>query len=54
MPTWVKQPGAPILNVKAQCVGNSTNVTSPQQRYYIDRVKFEAARTISSGRFRCA
>src|ERR1019366_4550097 len=22
MPTWVKQPGAPILNVKAQCSGN--------------------------------
>ena len=41
MPTWVKQPGAPILNVKAQCVGNSTNVTLTQQRYYIDRVKFE-------------
>jgi aminopeptidase N len=41
MPTWVKQPGAPILNVKAQCTGNSTSVTLTQQRYYIDRVKFE-------------
>jgi len=43
MPTWVKQPGAPIVNVKAQCSGNSTSVTLAQQRYYIDRSKFEAA-----------
>ena len=43
MPTWVKQPGAPIINVKAQCSGNSTNVTLEQQRYFVDRVKFEAA-----------
>ncbi len=41
MPTWVKQPGAPIINVKAQCSGNSTNVTVAQQRYFIDRSKFE-------------
>ncbi len=43
MPTWVKQAGAPIINVKAQCSGNSTNVTLDQQRYYFDRTKFEAA-----------
>src|SRR5580765_2960123 len=42
MPTWVKQPGAPIINVKAQCSGNSTNVTLEQQRYFADRAKFEA------------
>ena len=42
MPTWVKQAGAPIVNVKAQCSGNSTNVTLTQQRYYFDRAKFEA------------
>jgi aminopeptidase N len=42
MPTWVKQPGAPIINVKAQCFGNSTSVTLTQQRYYVDRAKFEA------------
>ena len=35
MPTWVKQPGAPIVNVKAQCSGNSTSVTLTQQRYYV-------------------
>jgi len=43
MPTWVKQAGVPILNVRAQCSGNSTNVTLSQQRYYYDRSKFEAA-----------
>ncbi|MGC1453226.1 MAG: M1 family metallopeptidase [Candidatus Sulfotelmatobacter sp.] len=42
MPTWVKQAGAPIINVKAQCSGNSTDVTLTQQRYYTDRSKFEA------------
>jgi aminopeptidase N/puromycin-sensitive aminopeptidase len=42
MPTWVKQAGEPIINVKAQCSGNSTNVTVTQQRYYFDRSKFES------------
>ena len=42
MPTWVKQAGAPIINVKAQCSGNSTSVTLEQQRYFFDRTKFEA------------
>ena len=43
MPTWVKQAGVPILNVKAQCSGDSTSVTVTQQRYYVDRAKFEAS-----------
>ena len=43
MPTWVQQAGAPIVNVKAQCSGASTNVSLSQQRYYFDRAKFEAA-----------
>ena len=42
MPTWVNQAGEPIVNVKAQCSGNSTNVTLAQQRYYFDRSKFES------------
>jgi aminopeptidase N len=42
MPTWVQQAGAPIINVTAQCSGNSTNVELTQQRYYFDRAKFEA------------
>jgi aminopeptidase N len=40
MPTWVKQPGTPVVNVKAQCSGNSTSVMLSQQRYFADRVKF--------------
>ncbi len=42
MPTFVKQAGEPIVNVKAQCSGNSTSVTVSQQRYYFDRSKFES------------
>jgi aminopeptidase N len=43
MPTFVKQAGAPIINVKAQCSGNSTTVNLEQRRYYYDREKFQAA-----------
>ncbi len=43
MPTWVKQAGEPIIDVKAQCSGNSTSVTLTQQRYYFDRAKFTEA-----------
>jgi aminopeptidase N len=43
MPTFVKQAGVPIVNVKAQCAGNSTSVTLSQRRFYYDRSKFEAA-----------
>jgi aminopeptidase N len=42
MPTWVKQAGEPIVDVKAQCSGSSTSVTLTQQRYYFDRAKFES------------
>lgn len=41
MPTWVKQPGVPIVDVQAQCSGNSTSVKLTQQRYYYDKAKFE-------------
>jgi aminopeptidase N/puromycin-sensitive aminopeptidase len=43
MPTWVNQAGLPIVNVKAQCSGNSTSVTLTQKRYYFDRTKFGEA-----------
>jgi aminopeptidase N len=43
MPTFVKQAGVPIINVKSQCSGNSTTVTLDQRRYYYDREKFQAA-----------
>jgi len=42
MPTFVKQAGVPIINVKSQCTGGSTTVTLDQRRYYYDREKFEA------------
>ena len=43
MPTWVRQAGAPIVNVNAQCARDSTKVTLTQKRYYYDRSKFEEA-----------
>ena len=42
MPTFVTQAGVPIVNVKAQCSGNSTTVTLEQHRFYNDREKFQA------------
>jgi aminopeptidase N len=42
MPTWVKQPGVPIIAVKSQCSGSSTTVSVSQQKYFYDRAKFEA------------
>src|ERR1022692_1730530 len=42
MPTFVKQAGVPIINVKSQCSGNSTAVTLDQRRFYNDREKFQA------------
>jgi aminopeptidase N len=42
MPTFVKQAGVPILDVKSQCSGGSTTVTLAQRRYYYDREKFQA------------
>jgi aminopeptidase N len=42
MPTFVKQAGVPIINVKSQCSGKSTAVALDQRRYYYDREKFQA------------
>jgi aminopeptidase N/puromycin-sensitive aminopeptidase len=42
MPTFVKQAGVPIINVKSQCSAGSTAVTLDQRRYYYDREKFQA------------
>jgi aminopeptidase N/puromycin-sensitive aminopeptidase len=43
MPTFVNQPGVPIVNVKPQCSGNSTTVTLDQRRYYFDPKDFNAS-----------
>jgi aminopeptidase N len=42
MPTFVEQPGVPLVSVKTACSGNSQSVTLKQQRYFSDRAKFEA------------
>ncbi len=42
MPTFVKQPGAPMVTVSTQCSGNSAVVTLSQQRYFYDRSRFKA------------
>ena len=42
MPTFVEQPGPPLVSVLTQCSGNSTTVTLAQQRYFYDRTLFDA------------
>ena len=42
MPTFVKQPGVPMLSVNEQCTGNATKVSVAQQRYFYDRTAFNA------------
>jgi aminopeptidase N/puromycin-sensitive aminopeptidase len=42
MPTFVKQAGVPIIDLKPQCSANSTRVTIDQHRYYYDREKFQS------------
>jgi aminopeptidase N len=42
MPTFVKQPGTPMVSERAQCTGRTTSVTLSQSRYFYDRQLFEA------------
>jgi aminopeptidase N/puromycin-sensitive aminopeptidase len=42
MPTFVKQPGVPMISLSTQCSGNSTTVSLEQQRYFFDRTAFNA------------
>jgi aminopeptidase N len=42
MPTFIEQPGPPLVSVKAECSGTDEKVTLEQQRYFFDRAKFEA------------
>ena len=42
MPTFVKQPGAPMVFLKAKCAGNSATVTLWQKRYFYDRALFNS------------
>ncbi len=42
MASFVKQPGVPMVSLKAQCTGSSTTVSMKQQRYFYDRTKLDA------------
>ncbi len=41
MPTFVKQPGAPMVTVRSQCSQDSTTAILSQSRYFFDRRLFE-------------
>ena len=41
MPTWVDQPGAPLLTVKTSCSAGSQTIAFEQQRYFYDRTRLE-------------
>ena len=41
MPTFVKQPGAPMVSVATQCKGGAESVTLSQKRYFYDRSLFD-------------
>jgi aminopeptidase N len=44
MPTFVEQPGEPMVLMNAQCSGGNTNVKLSQKRYFDDRTLFNASR----------
>lgn len=41
MPTFVKQPGAPMVSAQARCSAGSTSVKLSQTRYFYDRALFD-------------
>jgi aminopeptidase N/puromycin-sensitive aminopeptidase len=42
MPAFVEQPGPPLVGVKLQCSGAAGSISLDQQRYFYNRIKFEA------------
>ncbi|MGH9326239.1 MAG: M1 family metallopeptidase [Terriglobia bacterium] len=42
MPTFVIQPGAPMVSVRFRCQNGSTQVTLEQRRYFLNRQRFQA------------
>ncbi len=42
MPTWIEQPGLPLVVVKAKCADKTENVALEQERYFYDRAKLNA------------
>jgi aminopeptidase N len=45
MSSFVNQSGAPLVNLKSRCVGNSAAITLTQKRYFYDRARFESKTT---------
>jgi puromycin-sensitive aminopeptidase len=43
MPTFVTQPGVPMVSIKTQCSSGSTGVSLAQRRYFYDRTLFNSA-----------
>jgi puromycin-sensitive aminopeptidase len=41
MPTFIEQPGVPMVSVKSQCSGKTETVSLSQRRYFYEREKFE-------------
>jgi aminopeptidase N len=41
MPTFVKQPGVPMVNLDLKCSGGAAKVRLSQQRYFYDRTLFD-------------
>ncbi len=41
MPTFVEQPGAPMVSVSSKCADGKAAVTLSQQRYFFDRDRFD-------------
>jgi aminopeptidase N len=44
LPTFVNQPGVPLLDVSIACAGGQTTVTLKQQRFMVDAARNEAGR----------
>jgi aminopeptidase N len=44
LPTFVNQPGVPLIDVSLACVNNQTAVTLKQQRFFVDAAQTEIGR----------
>ena len=44
LPTFVNQPGVPLLDVSLACAGGQTTVTLKQQRFFVDAARNEGGR----------
>jgi len=51
LPTFINQPGAPLLEVSISCVNNRSQIDISQQRFFLDPALADAPRTRSSERW---